>query len=47
MHTMGFDFEYANAHMNYKNMDKLIKYINNHSDEYKMNITYNTPSEYI
>lgn len=33
--------------MNFKNMDKLIKYINNHSQEYKMNITYSTPNEYI
>jgi len=28
MHTMGEDFTYTNSRMWYKNMDKLIKYIN-------------------
>lgn len=28
MHTMGEDFQYANARMWYKNMDKLINFIN-------------------
>ncbi len=25
---MGSDFQFSNAHQNYKNMDKLIKYVN-------------------
>lgn len=28
MHTLGEDFQYANARMWFKNFDKLIKYIN-------------------
>ena len=28
MMTMGEDFQYSNAHMWYKNLDKLIKYVN-------------------
>ena len=46
MHTMGEDFQYANARMWYKNMDKLIKFINNRP-EYGMKIIYSTPSQYI
>ena len=26
--TMGSDFQYSNAHMNFKTLDKLIKYVN-------------------
>jgi len=28
MLTMGGDFQYSNARINYKNIDKLIKYVN-------------------
>ena len=28
MMTMGGDFQYMDAHLNFKNMDKLIKYVN-------------------
>ena len=28
MMTMGSDFEYENAHRSFKNLDKLIKYVN-------------------
>ena len=28
MLTMGSDFQYENARINFKNMDKLIKYVN-------------------
>ncbi|XP_063225355.1 lysosomal alpha-mannosidase-like [Bacillus rossius redtenbacheri] len=48
MLTMGQDFTYQSAHMNYKNMDKLIKYVNalqqNHSN---INVFYSTPSCYV
>ncbi|KAH8283707.1 hypothetical protein KR018_012604 [Drosophila ironensis] len=48
MIPMGGDFQYSNARINYKNMDKLIKYINerqtNGSD---YNIFYSTPSCYL
>ncbi|KAJ8870547.1 hypothetical protein PR048_029570 [Dryococelus australis] len=46
--TMGQDFTYQSAHMNYKNMDKLIKYVNllqkNNSN---INVFYSTPSCYV
>lgn len=35
MHTFGDDFNFNTAHLWYKNLDKLIKYINNNKD-YKM-----------
>ena len=28
MMTMGSDFQFENAHQNFKNLDKLIKYVN-------------------
>jgi hypothetical protein len=28
MQTMGDDFNYQNSHMNFKNLDKLIQYVN-------------------
>ena len=46
LHTMGSDFQYSNAHKYFKNMDKLIKYINNHP-EWGINLFYSTPSKYI
>lgn len=47
MHTMGMDFFFANAHLQYKNMDILIDYINSHKDEFKVEILYSTPSQYV
>lgn len=46
MHTMGEDFQYTNSRMWYKNVDKLIKYINSRS-EFGMTIKYSTPIDYI
>ena len=46
MHTMGEDFTYTNSRMWYKNMDKLIKYINSRP-EYGVKIMYSTPPDYI
>ena len=46
MHTMGEDFNYANAKLWYKNIDKLIKYINSR-EEFGVKIIYSTPDEYI
>ena len=46
MHTMGSDFQYSNAHKYFKNVDKLIKYINSHP-EWGINLFYSTPSNYI
>lgn len=42
----GCDFQFENAHINFKNMDKLIKFINSHP-EYNMNVRYSTPSLYL
>lgn len=47
MHTMGEDFNYANAIMWYKNMDKLINYINARKDFFNVEILYSTPSQYL
>lgn len=47
MHTMGEDFNYANALMWYKNMDKLINYINSHEDLFNVSVFYSTPSQYL
>ncbi|XP_077291379.1 lysosomal alpha-mannosidase-like isoform X2 [Arctopsyche grandis] len=43
--TMGGDFTYQNANLWYKNMDKLIKYVNER--EPKVNLLYSTPACYI
>ncbi|XP_002133316.2 lysosomal alpha-mannosidase [Drosophila pseudoobscura] len=48
MIPMGGDFQYEDAKVNFKNMDKLIKYINErqaHGSKY--NIFYSTPSCYL
>ena len=39
------DFKYQNAHAYFKNMDKLIKYVNSKQD--KVNVLYSTPSCYL
>ena len=46
IHTMGQDFAYSNASRYFKNVDKLLAYINNHS-ELGVNIFYSTPKNYI
>jgi hypothetical protein len=46
MHTIGEDFTYMNARIQFKNFDKLIRYINNRT-EFNMTIKYSTPGEYI
>lgn len=43
----GGDFNFQNAFMVYKNLDKLIRYINKHSEELGARVKYSTPSEYI
>ncbi|XP_034247480.1 lysosomal alpha-mannosidase-like isoform X3 [Thrips palmi] len=46
--TMGEDFQYQAADMWYLNLDKLIRYINNHQTaEEKVNLFYSTPSCYL
>merc|ERR1719295_2313401 len=47
MFTMGDDFQYQNAVMNYKNMDKLILHMNERSSETGLYLTYSTPSCYL
>ncbi|XP_065910012.1 lysosomal alpha-mannosidase-like [Dysidea avara] len=44
MLTMGSDFQYENAHLWYKNLDKLIHYV---SLTNEVNIFYSTPSRYV
>ncbi len=47
MHTLGEDFHYIDGNIWFKNVDKLINYINARSSQYGMTIKYSTPSEYI
>ena len=42
----GCDFNFQNALMKYKNMDKLIDYINQHSTELGITAQYSTLSDY-
>jgi lysosomal alpha-mannosidase len=45
---MGCDFEFENARVNYKNLDKLIFYVNaRQSNGSKVNLFYSTPSCYV
>jgi hypothetical protein len=46
MLMFGEDFSFQNAHLNYKNMDAMIAYMNaNHGDQYFFK--YSTPGTYI
>ena len=46
--TMGSDFQYSNAHLWFKNLDKLIHYVNHRQfSGIKVNIFYSTPSCYL
>lgn len=47
MHTMGSDFEWTNSELTYKNIDKLINYINSKKSQFKMEFLYSTPSIYL
>ncbi|XP_069124923.1 lysosomal alpha-mannosidase-like [Argopecten irradians] len=44
---MGFDFNYQNANAWYKNIDKLMKYVNKQSNRTSVNVLYSTPSCYL
>lgn len=46
MYTMGDDFQYQDANVWYKNLDKLIKYVREKYSD-KVNIFYSTPSCYV
>eukprot|EP01119_Soliformovum_irregulare_P005383 TRINITY_DN1714_c0_g1_i1.p1 TRINITY_DN1714_c0_g1~~TRINITY_DN1714_c0_g1_i1.p1 ORF type:complete len:977 (+),score=300.90 TRINITY_DN1714_c0_g1_i1:52-2982(+) len=43
----GCDFQFENAHMEFKNMDRLIDYLNANSDVYNLNVFYSTPTTYM
>jgi lysosomal alpha-mannosidase len=42
----GCDFTYANARMNFEQMDKLIRYFNEHNTA-NITLMYSTPGAYI
>lgn len=46
-HTIGDDNEWSNADKYFENLDKLVKYINDNSDEFGMELLYSTPNTYI
>lgn len=45
--TMGSDFMYINADIWYRNLDKLMEFINNNPEIYNMQFEYSTPHDYI
>ena len=46
--TMGSDFQYENANLWYKNLDKLIRYVNaRQANGSRLNVLYSTPSCYL
>lgn len=45
--TFGGDFQFSNARKNFKNLDKLIYYVNQRSNLTKVNVFYSTPSCYL
>ena len=47
MYLMGDDFEYANANKYYKNIDKLIRHMNERTSETKVHLVYSTPSCFV
>lgn len=47
MHTAGDDFHFMESERNYGSYDKLFKFIKDHSDEYKVNVFYSNPSQYL
>jgi hypothetical protein len=47
MHTVGTDFAYQAAQINFKNIGSLVDYINANSANYNANIQYSTPSVYL
>jgi len=47
MMTMGEDFNYQDANMWFKNLDKIIKYLNVTKEEHGLNLMYSTPSCYL
>jgi lysosomal alpha-mannosidase len=47
LYLMGCDFQYMNADILFKNTEKLIKYVNEHSAEYGVHVKYSTPSLYL
>lgn len=45
---MGTDFQYQAAHVNFKNMDKLVRYVNSHEfNGTKIYLMYSTPTCYL
>jgi len=45
-HTLGEDFAFQDGHMDFKNYDRLMKYINS-QPQYNVNVFYSTPNTYI
>lgn len=46
LHTLGSDFHYSNARMWFKNMDKILRYVNSRP-ELGVAVKYATPGEYV
>ena len=44
---MGCDFEYENANEDFKNIEKLMAYMNPRNESYRMQLFYSTPSQYL
>ncbi|CAD8109144.1 unnamed protein product [Paramecium sonneborni] len=46
-HTLGMDFEWSNASSYFQQMDRIIYFVNNNTEKFKMSIQYATPQQYI
>jgi len=47
LHTIGNDFAYQASTYNFKNLERLFNFINNHPEKYNVHIGYSLPSTYI
>eukprot|EP01100_Stratorugosa_tubuloviscum_P014870 TRINITY_DN81_c0_g2_i1.p1 TRINITY_DN81_c0_g2~~TRINITY_DN81_c0_g2_i1.p1 ORF type:complete len:1006 (+),score=459.80 TRINITY_DN81_c0_g2_i1:78-3095(+) len=45
--AFGCDFQFQNAIINFKNIEKLMSYVNSNKDKYNMEIIYSNPSQYV
>jgi hypothetical protein len=45
MHTLGEDFNFEDARKYFKNIDRIVNYVNSNKDKFNVTIQYSTPSK--